>query len=98
MKKEIKRSGGHTDRFEDYLQELEGIVSDLEEGNLGLETSLKKYETGVKALKKCYEILDGMEKRIELLTKDKEGNFRTRPFKPTKIRSKESSAEDENQD
>lgn len=89
--KKIKKQ----ERFEDHLQELEKVVSDLEEGELDLETSLKKYETGVKALKKCYGILDEMEKKIEILTKHKEGEFQTRPFKPKKTLATENN-DDEN--
>lgn len=69
------------ERFEDYLAEVEQVVAELEEGEVDLEKSLEKYETGIKALKKCYEILSGMEKKIELLTKDAEGNLTTKPTK-----------------
>lgn len=68
------------ERFEDYLARVEKIVADLEEGNLPLEDSLGKYEKGIKALKKCYEILEGMEKRIEILVKDEKGEWRIKPF------------------
>lgn len=72
MKKEL---------FEDYLTQLEKIVAELEEGNLSLEESLNRYETGIKALKKCYEILDNMEKKIEMLVKDEKGVLQAKPFK-----------------
>lgn len=68
-------------KFEDYLQQVEKIVSELEEGNLDLEESLNRYEEGIKALKKCYEILNSIEKRIEVLIKDEKGNFQCKPFK-----------------
>ena len=71
------------ERFEDYLAEVENIVAELEEGNVDLEKSLEKYETGIKALKKCYEILSAMEKKIEVLTRDEKGNLITKPFKKT---------------
>jgi len=69
------------ERFEDYLAQVENIVSELEEGNVDLEKSLEKYEAGIKALKKCYEILSAMEKKIEVLTRDEKGNLITKPFK-----------------
>jgi exodeoxyribonuclease VII small subunit len=69
------------ERFEDYLAEVEGIVSELEEGNIDIEKSLEKYEAGIKSLKKCYEILSAMEKKIEVLTRDENGNLVTKPFK-----------------
>jgi exodeoxyribonuclease VII small subunit len=89
MRKNKQATDKHNAKFEDYFQELEKTVRDLEEEELDLETSLKKYESGIKALQKCYEILTGMEKRIEILTKDKEGILQARPFKPGKTLSKE---------
>lgn len=72
------------ERFEDYLAEVEKVVAELEEGDVDLEKSLEKYEAGIKALKKCYEILAGMEKKIEVLTKDADGNLTAKPLKKSK--------------
>lgn len=69
------------ERFEDYLNKVEKIVSELEEGNLPLEESLARYEEGVKTLKKCYEIIKAMEKRVEILVKDPSGQMQPRPYK-----------------
>lgn len=61
--------------FEAALVELEKIVSDLEDGNTGLEQALKRYEDGVALLRRCYEQLRTVEKRIvELTGKDEAGN------------------------
>lgn len=57
------------EKFEDYLSEVEKVISELEDGSLDLEKSFSRYEAGIKALKKCYEILAGMEKKIETLTR-----------------------------
>jgi exodeoxyribonuclease VII small subunit len=54
--------------FEDSLTELESIVHDLEEGQLGLADALTRYEQGVKHLKHCYQLLQEAERKIELLT------------------------------
>lgn len=67
-------------RFEDLLTELETIVGDLEGGQIGLDEALEKYEKGIAALKQCYEVLKGAEKRIEILTKNQDGSFTARPF------------------
>lgn len=67
--------------FEHYLTQLEKIVAELEEGNLKLEESLNRYEQGIKALKKCYEIVGNMEKKIEIIVKDEKGIIQTKPFK-----------------
>jgi exodeoxyribonuclease VII small subunit len=70
--------------FEQALAELEQVVHDLEEGDLGLSESLARYEQGVKRLRECYAILERAERRIELLTAvDADGKPRTVPFDDT---------------
>ena len=67
--------------FETALTRLEGIVLDLEDGDLGLAEALARYESGVKLLKQCYGLLDNAQRRIELLTGvDAAGNPVSRPF------------------
>lgn len=68
------------EKFEDYLRQVEEAVRQLESGKLGLEESIDKYENGIKAIKKCYEILEAAEKKIQLLIKDKEGRLQAKPF------------------
>lgn len=68
--------------FEESLAELETIVHQLEEGELGLAESLGKYELGVKHLKHCYQLLKAAEQKIELLTGiDASGAAITEPFR-----------------
>lgn len=70
-----------TPSFEAALAELQGIVHDLEEGQIGLEASLSRFEQGVHLLKNCYRILEQAEQRIEILTgTDADGNLETAPF------------------
>jgi len=54
--------------FEHSLAELESVVHDLEEGQLGLTDALTRYEEGVKHLKHCYQLLEAAERKIDLLT------------------------------
>jgi exodeoxyribonuclease VII small subunit len=61
--------------FETALLELEGIVHQLEDGELGLEEALARYEQGVALLKHCYGVLQRSERKIELLSGvDADGN------------------------
>jgi exodeoxyribonuclease VII small subunit len=53
--------------FEAALNELEGIVKKLEEGDLTLENSLALYERGVELSRFCHARLSDAEKRIEIL-------------------------------
>ncbi|MEK6645260.1 MAG: exodeoxyribonuclease VII small subunit [Candidatus Firestonebacteria bacterium] len=67
-------------KFEDGLKRLEEIVSKLEDGNLPLDESLKLFEEGVRLTKVCFQKLEEVEKKVELLVKDKNGKFTTVPF------------------
>jgi exodeoxyribonuclease VII small subunit len=70
--------------FEDGLKRLEEIVHLLEEGDIGLNDALQRYEEGVKLLRQSYELLQRAERQIELLSGlDAEGNPITQPFDDT---------------
>jgi exodeoxyribonuclease VII small subunit len=68
------------ERFEDHLKLVEEAVRALESGKLGLEESIEKYETGIKALRQCYAVLEQAEKKIQLLVKDKDGALASKDF------------------
>ena len=67
-------------KFEAALEELEEVVEQLESGDLSLEDSLAAFEKGVGLVKLCNEKLTEVEKKVELLVKDKEGKFQLKPF------------------
>jgi exodeoxyribonuclease VII small subunit len=56
--------------LEESLTNLEKIVQELEKGQLGLDESLKKFETGVKLYRSCRESLSDAERKIKVLTDD----------------------------
>jgi exodeoxyribonuclease VII small subunit len=66
--------------FEEALDKLEKIVEELEEGNLPLEETLKKFEEGIKLSRLCEKKLKGAQKKVAMLTRDKEGNLKEVPF------------------
>ena len=67
--------------FEAALEQLQRIVQELEQGELGLSESLQRYEEGIRCLKFCYGQLESAQQRIELLTGvDAEGQAQTEPF------------------
>ena len=53
--------------FEKTLERLRAVVEALEEGNLGLEESLKLYEEGVSLARVGHGMLESAEKRIAIL-------------------------------
>lgn len=59
--------------FENALQELEGIVKELESGNVELEIAIDKYTEAIKLAKFCNEKLnDATAKVNKILTEDNE--------------------------
>lgn len=67
--------------FEQALEQLEHIVHQLEEGEIGLAEALDHYEKGIGLLKQCYGLLERAERRVELLSGvDAAGNPITEPF------------------
>ena len=69
-----------TEGFEEHLEALEGIVEDLEGGELSLDEALKRFEEGVKRLKTCRELLTKAEERVKILVRDAEGELEEEPF------------------
>lgn len=65
--------------FEENMENLEKIVTELEKGNLNLDDSVKKFEEGIKISKECNKMLEEAEKKITILLEEngetKEENF-----------------------
>ncbi|MBR3254777.1 MAG: exodeoxyribonuclease VII small subunit [Clostridia bacterium] len=53
--------------FEQNIANLEGIVTELEKGNLNLDDSMKKFEEGMKLSSECSKMLEEAEKKITIL-------------------------------
>ncbi len=68
------------DSFEKDIQRLEDIVAKMEEGDIPLDESMKLFEEGVKLSRLCSERLDKAEKKVEIITADKNGNITAKPF------------------
>ena len=67
--------------FEAALSELQRIVAELEDGRVGLEESLERFERGIALLKTCHQVLEHAEQRIEVLVGQKsDGTPVTQPF------------------
>ena len=55
--------------FENALTKLDRITEELEQGDLGLDRSLKKFDEGVQLVKFCNEKLEEARAQVELLLK-----------------------------
>jgi exodeoxyribonuclease VII small subunit len=71
-------------KFEEALKKLEKIVEDLEKGDLSLDEALKKYQEGVELARLCSQRLESAKKKIDVLVKNKKGEFELKPFEGTK--------------
>lgn len=56
--------------FEEKMEELESIVSQLERGDAALEESITLFERGVVLTKELQKMLGNAEKKVKLLVKD----------------------------
>ncbi|MBP3831385.1 MAG: exodeoxyribonuclease VII small subunit [Clostridia bacterium] len=67
------------DSFEDKMQQLEQVVSELEKGDMNLDESLVKFEDGMKLAKECNKILEDAEKKVTILL-EKNGEIEEEDF------------------
>ena len=66
--------------FADKMKRLEEIAVELEKGDLDLDTSVTKFEEGMKISKECNEMLEKAEKKITMLIKGENGKLAEENF------------------
>lgn len=67
--------------FEKAFQQLEKIVARLEtDEQLSLDESLKLFEEGIALSRFCHQKLGEVEKKIEMILSDPQGQPVTQPF------------------
>lgn len=67
------------ENFEQSMESLENIVTELEDGRLNLDESVKKFEEGMKIAQKCNNMLENAEKKISILL-EKNGELEESEF------------------
>ncbi len=65
--------------FEQSLQQLEALVTEMEKGDLSLEQSLKAFENGIQLTRECQTRLSEAEQKVEILL-EQQGQFVSQPF------------------
>jgi exodeoxyribonuclease VII small subunit len=65
--------------FESALGRLEKITEELDDGEISLENSLKKFDEGIKLASYCSEQLTEARAKVELLLEN-EGKMEAVPF------------------
>ena len=66
--------------FEESIERLEEIASELESGKIKLDDMMKIYEEGSQLIKFCLKKLDTAEKKIKELTGKDESTFNLNSF------------------
>lgn len=56
--------------LEASMEELEGVLKELEKEELSLEDSFRLYNEGMKLLKTCNDTIDKVEKKLIVLNKE----------------------------
>jgi len=59
-----------TPNFEKALSELESLVEDMEQGDLSLEDSLKRFEKGIALSSECQQALQNAELKVKQLVEE----------------------------
>ncbi len=59
--------------FEEAMKELEGVVGQLERGDVALDESIRLYERGAELKKRCEAKLKEAEEKVAAITLDGEG-------------------------
>lgn len=66
--------------FEEAVEELEKTVSELENDQLTLEESVKRFERGMELSKYCNDKLEEAQKSITVLIENANGEITEEPF------------------
>ncbi len=72
MKKNLK--------FEEALLKIDDIIDELENGEVELEESVKKYEKAMEMIKFCKEKLDSIEGKIKKINLNESGDIEMEDF------------------
>jgi exodeoxyribonuclease VII small subunit len=66
--------------FEQAIERLEGIVGQMESGQLPLAELLERYAEGVDLVQACTRHLDAAERRVEVITRGAAGGASSAPL------------------
>ncbi|MCM3698287.1 exodeoxyribonuclease VII small subunit [Paenibacillus macerans] len=67
--------------FEEAMNELENIVSELERGDVPLEKAIDLFQQGMRLSQLCGQKLAQVERKIEMIVEE-DGEVSKKPFQP----------------
>ena len=59
-----------TETYEEKIEQLKKIIGKIEDGNTGLDESIRLYEQGAALVKQCEKLLAEAEVKITTLSRD----------------------------
>lgn len=65
--------------FETSLKRLEGLVAQMEQGDMPIEDALKAFEEGIGLTRECQTILDQAEQKVQVLVENR-GTIEAKPL------------------
>jgi exodeoxyribonuclease VII small subunit len=68
---------GKEKKFEEEIKDLETLVNQIDSGELTLEESINAFERGVALVKSLNRKLDEVERKVELLTRNADGQLQS---------------------
>ena len=83
-------------KFEDELKDLEGIVAQIDSGELSLEDSITAFERGVGLVRSLNQKLDEVERKVELLMRNAQGELKTTPYDAAAAKAESGNKPEEN--
>ena len=66
--------------FEDAFAQLEAAIAALQDGKLPLDQSLQQYQSGMKLVQHCNELLQQAELSVQQLNVDSSGTLSVLPL------------------
>lgn len=85
-----------TDRsFEDAMERLEAIVSEIESDELGLERQFELFKEGMTLARFCDAKLKEVQKSVELVLKESGEEWKTVPFEPGHVGGEDADDDDD---
>ncbi len=82
-------------KFEDELKDLEQLVSQIDSGELSLEDAIGAFERGVALVKSLNHKLDEVQRKVELLTRNAEGQLESAVLAAESAASQSSETDDD---
>ena len=66
--------------FEEAIENLEKIVTELENGEMPLDKSVENFKKGMELSNYCSKLLDDAEKTISILVEQNDGSVKEEKF------------------